>query len=135
MRSLSQSYRERALFSSTSPIRSPRIFHDDPGPVQAQAAETHNDSPSASRPVPISSSSDLYDDPDVEANWDDDGPEATDGRGRTASHMQDRTFDLTSSVRDLSSTVQTTIWRGFDAIRSAAGVQRRPSHDDIDRDR
>ncbi|KAF2022155.1 hypothetical protein BU24DRAFT_363230 [Aaosphaeria arxii CBS 175.79] len=132
VRSLSQSFRDRARFPSL-PTRSSRPFHDDPGSLQAQVAETHNDSPSASRPVPISSS-DLYDDPDVEANWDD-GPEVDDGRGRAGSNSPGTGFDLSGSFRELSSTVQTTIWRGFDAIRSATGTQRRQSHDDVDRDR
>lgn len=69
---------------------------------------------------------------DVEANWADDPIEGRDPRGRDIH----RDFpDLSSSVRDLSSTVTTVIWRGVDAIRGATGLQRRPSQDDVDRDR
>ncbi|KAF2786592.1 hypothetical protein K505DRAFT_289450 [Melanomma pulvis-pyrius CBS 109.77] len=134
VRSLSQSYRDRGL-RSPSPGRS-RSF-DHPDSFQVQAAETRNDSPSASRPVPISSSStsDYSDDfgADVEANWADDGAGDAEERGRDI--PSERAVDLSSSVRDLSSTVSTTIWRGFEAVRSATGLQRRPSQDDVDRDR
>lgn len=130
--SLSQSYRDRNNRSS-SPIRSPRFFQDDADPFQTQAAETRNDSPSASRPVPISSSSDLYDDSndDIEANWADGETDENDSRARNNS--REGTFDFGSSVRELSSTVQTTIWRGVDAIRGASG--RRTNQEEVDRDR
>ncbi|KAH7127089.1 RING-9 protein [Dendryphion nanum] len=131
--SLSQSFRDRT--HPPSPVRSPRFFEDDPDPLQAQAAETRNESPSASRPVPISSSSDLYDDysNDLEANWADD--ELSDENSRARDIPRDNTFDISSSVRGLSSTVQTTIWRGVEAIRSASGLQRRTSQEELDRDR
>jgi hypothetical protein len=130
VRSLSQSFRDRVLISP-SPTRASR-FQDDPD-LQEMAAETWNDSPSASRPVPITSSSagDYRDglDADVEANWVDDGNEeqGTDSPG-------DSDGGLGTSVRDIASSVSTTIWRGYEAVRSVAGLQRRPSQD-VDRDR
>ncbi|KAF2709834.1 hypothetical protein K504DRAFT_378969 [Pleomassaria siparia CBS 279.74] len=133
VRSLSQSYRDRRLHSPSPAHPSP--FLDDPDNLQVQAAQTRNDSPSASQPVPISSSSmaDYSDDldADIEANWRND-TEDDELQGRDI--PRDSTLDLSSSVRDLSSTVSTTIWRGFEAVRSAAGLQRRPSQD-LDRDR
>ncbi|KAF2876977.1 hypothetical protein BDV95DRAFT_601391 [Massariosphaeria phaeospora] len=129
VRSLSQSYRDR-----TSPSETRSAFlPEDLDNLQAQAAETRNDSPSASRPVPISPSggSDYADDldADVEANWTDDDEHS----GRPI--PQNRTLDLSTSLRELSSSVSTTIWRGFDAIRGATGLQSRPSREELDRDR
>lgn len=136
MRSLSQSYHDR--LRSYSPTRSARHLRnvDD---VQTQAMETRNDSPSASRPVPISTPaptstpapaaySDRRDD-DVEANWsgDDSPASAQDTPGG-------RIAEVGSSVRDLSSTVSTVIWRGFEAVRNSTGLQRRVPGD-VDRDR
>ncbi|KAF2034304.1 hypothetical protein EK21DRAFT_97424 [Setomelanomma holmii] len=130
VRSLAQSYHDR--LPSASPTRS--TFHlNDVDDVQAEAAETRNDSPSASLPMPISSTAastrarDLDD--DVEANWsgDEAGPTSGDARGS-------RTTDVSTSLRDLSSTVSTVIWRGVEAVRNTAGFQRRPP-EDIDRDR
>ncbi|PVI06634.1 hypothetical protein DM02DRAFT_428160 [Periconia macrospinosa] len=124
VRSLSQSYRDRAMAAFEAP------FHDElDDDIQAQAVETHNDSPSASRPVPISSSN--IDD-DVEANW---AGEEDDGRAREIS--QSRGSDLSSSLREVSSSVATTIWRGFEAaVGRTTSVQRRPSREDVvDRDR
>ena len=135
MRSLSQSYLDRTV-QSVSAGRSPR-FSDELDSLQIQAAETRNDSPSASRPVPIASSSTAgpagFYDSDVEANWADNGSEPDDERGIAI--PRDRVVDLSGSVRDLSSTVVTTIWRGVDAVRSATGLQRRPSREEVDRDR
>jgi hypothetical protein len=132
VRSLSHSYRSR----HRSITRSRRHSQQDADAIQDQAAETRNDWPSSSRPVPTGSSldSDITDDlnDDVEANWADDPIDGRDPRGRDIN----RDFhDLSSSVRDLSSTVTTVIWRGVDAIRGATGLQRRPSQDEVDRDR
>jgi hypothetical protein len=130
VRSLAQSYHDR--LPSSSPTRS--TFHlgnvDD---VQAEVAETRNDSPSASLPMPISApaagnrSRDLDD--DIEANWSDDesGQSSGDTRASRATHTS-------TSVRDLSSTVSTVIWRGVEAVRNTTGFQRRPP-EDVDRDR
>jgi hypothetical protein len=131
VRSLAQSYHDR--LPSPSPTRS--TFHlngvDD---VQAQAAELRNDSPSASLPMPISASapttrSNIFDDDDVEANWS--GDESQRPSGDASAH---RGVRLGSSVRDLSSTVSTVIWRGVEAVRNTTGFQRRPP-EDVDRDR
>jgi hypothetical protein len=134
VRDLSRSYRNRHRRSGSATVPR-RQSHQNADAIQDQAAETRNDRPSSSRPVPTGSSldhlTDEYHD-DLEANWADDPLEERDPRGREiprASH------DLSSSVRDLSSTVTTVIWRGVDAIRGAAGLQRRPSQDDVDRDR
>ncbi|KAF2655051.1 hypothetical protein K491DRAFT_599538 [Lophiostoma macrostomum CBS 122681] len=136
VRSLSQSYRDRGL-QSPSPTRSARFFEDEADPLQAQAAQTRNDSPSASLPlaIPSASTADLAErlNSDIEAHWDDDRSEPGEEAGQTS--PRDRVIDLSSSVSQLSSTVTTTIWRGFDAIRGATGLQRRPSHEEVDRDR
>ncbi|KAF2258367.1 hypothetical protein CC78DRAFT_124721 [Lojkania enalia] len=128
VRSLSQSFRNRSP-RSLSPMRSPRPFQDDD--LQAQAAETRNESPSASQPVPtVSSMSASNDelDTDIEANWDRE-------HERDLAIPRDRTIDLSSSIREMSSTVVTTIWRGFEAIRGATGFQLRSNREEIDRDR
>jgi hypothetical protein len=101
--------------------------------VQAQAAEMRNDSPSASLPMPISVSAPIarsraFDD-DVEANWASDEP-----RQISADDSANTAVTLSSSVRDLSSTVSTVIWRGVEAVRNTTGFQRRPP-EDVDRDR
>ncbi|KAJ4286117.1 hypothetical protein N0V90_013466 [Kalmusia sp. IMI 367209] len=121
VRSLSQSYHDRAV----SRLEADRL-DDEVDDFQAQAAETRNDSPSASRPVPISS--DHIDD-DIEANWADDGDE----RGREI--PRERTGDVSSSFRDVSSSAVTAIWRGFEAVGRATGLQRRLSREELDRDR
>jgi hypothetical protein len=130
VRSLAQSHHDRV--PSTSPTRS--TLHlgglDD---VQAQAVEMHNDSPSASLPMPISISapatrSNIVDD-DVEANWS--GNESRSSSGEMAAN---RIANFGSSVRDLSSTVSTVIWRGMEAVKITTGFQRRPP-EDVDRDR
>ena len=120
VRSLSQSYHDRTV----SAIQS--RFHDEVDEVQAQAAETRNDSPSASRPLPISSDSLAA---DIEANWADEDDE----QDRDMPRRQGG--DLSSSLRDVSSSVATTIWRGFEVVGRATGLQRRPSGDLVDRDR
>lgn len=132
MRSLSQTCLDR----SSSPPPVPRLADDDHvvDPLQIQAAETRNDSPSASQPLPGPPSvprtyrAEFED--DVEANWsgEERQPNAREIPGSRAS-------DLSTSVRDLSSTVSTVIWRGFDAVRSTTGLQRRPPPEDVDRDR
>jgi hypothetical protein len=97
--------------------------------IQAQAAEVRNDSPSASLPMPISGSVPVAHprivDDDVEANWSGEG---------TPQASEDRTTSLSGSLRDLSSTVSTVVWRGFEAVRNTTGFPRRPP-DGIDRDR
>jgi hypothetical protein len=114
----------------------PRLSDDEHvvDALQIQAAETRNDSPSSSRPLPMSTSAPssyrTESDDDVEANWsgEERQPSARDIPGSRAA-------ELSTSVRDLSSTVSTVIWRGFDAVRSTTGLQRRPPPDDVDRDR
>jgi hypothetical protein len=123
VRSLAQSYHDRV--PSLSPTRSTAHL-DDADAVQAQVAETRNDSPSASLPMPITASAPVDrartpDDDDIEANRSDRaGQEPASGFG--------------TSVRELSSSVSTMIWRGFEAVRNTTGFQRRPP-DDVDRDR
>jgi hypothetical protein len=130
VRSLAQSYHDRS--PSPSPTRS-TLQLGNVDDVQALAAETRNDSPSASLPMPISTSapvprSTILDD-DVEANWSGD-----ESRQATGDLPTNRAADLSSSVRDLSSTVSTVIWRGLEAVRNTTGFQRRPP-EDVDRDR
>ena len=132
VRSLSQAYLDHT--SSSPPT--PRLADDEHvvDALQIQAAETHNDSPSASRPLEISASAPssyrTESDEDVEANWSsgERQPNARDIPGSRAT-------ELSTSVRELSSTVSTVIWRGFDAVRSSTGLQRRPPPEDVDRDR
>lgn len=131
VRSLSQSYHDR--LQSPSPTRSPRLFDDNADDVQTEAAETRNDSPSASRPVPITiptgaDYSRLGD--DVEANWSGDDTQQNGGNDSDS-----RPAELSSSLRELSSTVSTVIWRGLEAVRHTTGLQRRPLPEDVDRDR
>jgi hypothetical protein len=101
--------------------------------IQAQAVESYNDSPSASLPVSISISasaarSSTVED-DVEANWSDN-----ESRPFSEDVSTHPTADSGSSVRDLSSTVSTVIWRGVEAVKNTTGFQRRPP-EDVDRDR
>lgn len=132
VRSLSQAYHDQV--NSSPP--GPRLADDGEvvDPLQIQAAETRNDSASASRPLsasaPVSGSHRTNSDDDVEANWsgEEHHSNAQDIPGRI-------TTELSSSVRDLSSTVSTVIWRGFDAVRATAGLQRRSPPEDVDRDR
>jgi len=132
VRSLSQAYTDQP---SASPP-APRLADDEHvvDALQIQAAETRNDSPSASQPLPISASAPSSyrtdSNGDVEANWSGEEHQST-ARDIPGS----RVSDLSTSVRDLSSTVSTVIWRGFDAVRSTAGLQRRPPPEDVDRDR
>ncbi|CAI6335898.1 unnamed protein product [Periconia digitata] len=124
VRSLSQSYHDRAISAFEA-----RFRDEDDDDIQAQAAEAHDDSPSASRPVPISPSSN---NDDIEANWTEEQGER---HGREI--PQSRNSDLSSSLREVSSSVATTIWRGFEAAVGRTGsLQRRPSREDaVDRDR
>ena len=122
VRSLSQSYHDRAA---------PRFdlgetLGDDSGDIQTQAARTRNDSPSASRPLPIPSD---HNDGDIEANWNEDGDER--GQGTP----QDSSLDPGSSLRDVSSSAVTAIWRGFEAVGRVTGLQRRSSSQELDRNR
>ncbi|KAF9698860.1 hypothetical protein EKO04_002887 [Ascochyta lentis] len=132
VRSLSQAYLDHTSPSSPTP----QLADDEHvvDALQIQAAETRNDSPSASRPLPISSSAPssyrTEPDDDVEANWSS-GERQPNAREIPGS----RATELSTSVRDLSSTVSTVIWRGFDAVRSSTGLQRRPPPEDVDRDR
>ncbi|KAH6620327.1 RING-9 protein [Boeremia exigua] len=132
VRTLSQAYLDNASPSSHTPL-----LADDGHVVDAlqiQAAETRNDSPSASQPLSETMSAPgshrTESDDDVEANWSGEEPQpnARDIPGSRAT-------ELSTSVRDLSSTVSTVIWRGFDAVRTTAGLQRRPPPEDVDRDR
>jgi hypothetical protein len=96
--------------------------------VQVQAAEIRNDSPSASLPMPITASAPLTRPSilhgDVEANWS----------GEDTQQPEDRAADFGGSLRDLSSTVSTVVWRGVEAVRNTTGFQRHPP-DGVDRDR
>jgi hypothetical protein len=97
--------------------------------VQAQAAELRNDSPSASLPMPISASVPVarsrVTHEDIEANWSgEDGQQVS----------EDRTANSGGSLRDLSSTVSTVVWRGVEAVRNTTGFPRRPP-EGVDRDR
>ncbi|KAJ4358416.1 uncharacterized protein N0V89_002998 [Didymosphaeria variabile] len=122
VRSLSQSYHDRAV----SRLESRDSFSDELGDdVQAQAALSRNDSPSASRPLPIAGPIDA----DIEANWDEEGDEL----GREI--PRERTGELSSSFREASSSAVTAIWRGFEAVGRATGLQRRSSREELDRDR
>ena len=120
VRSLSQSYHDRAVSRLES--HDSDEYGDD---IQAQAALSRNDSPSASRPLPISAGPI---DADIEANWDEG-----DERGRAI--PRDRTGELSSSFREASSSAVTAIFRGFEAVGRATGLQRRSSREELDRDR
>ena len=123
VRTLSQSFHDR--LQTTSPTGSSRLSatEDD---VQNQAAQSRNDSPSASRPVPMSrsgpSDSSQLDD-DVEAGW------------LRNNSSQTRGVELGTSFRELASSVSTVVWRGVDAVRSTTGLQRRSPPEDVDRNR
>ncbi|KAF1964811.1 hypothetical protein BU23DRAFT_520569 [Bimuria novae-zelandiae CBS 107.79] len=118
VRSLSQSYHDR----TGSRLESGNTFGDEIDDIQAQAVHTRNDSPSASRPLPIPTDNLNA---DIEANWDEEGREIP--RGHSG--------ELGSSFRDASSSAVTAIWRGFEAVGRATGLQRRPSREELDRDR
>lgn len=134
MRSLSQSYLNRSNTSLPTPRLADDAYTADA--LQSQVAEARNDSPSASRPLSVSASASVssslrtVSEDDVEANWSsgERQPNARDVPGSRAS-------ELSTSFRELSSTVSTVIWRGFDAVRSTTGLQRRPPPEDVDRDR
>ncbi len=129
VRSLSQSYQDR--LQSSSPTRLPPVSQDEDS-VQAQAAETRNDSPSASRPVPnVMPTSALGDDEgDIEATWSE-GEARHNGEGISESMPS----EVSTSLRNLSSSVSTIVWRGVEAVRNTTGLQRRPLPDDDDRNR
>lgn len=131
VRSLSQSYHDP--LQSPPTVRPPAPFDDELDTIQAQAAWTRNNSPSASRPVPILPSASEDNAPlsdDVETGWTED-----DARHDSQGVSGSRDGDVSTSFRELSSTVSTIIWRGFDAVRATAGLQRRPPPEDVDRDR
>ena len=127
VRSLSQAHSDRNLRSrSRSPSRvHRRSYNGDSDSLQVQAAETRNDSPSAARPI------DDDFEADVEANWLNSSSDAEAGRAREDPDRE-RGLDLGASLREVGS----SIWRGFDALRDAAGLQRRTSsREELDRDR
>jgi hypothetical protein len=68
-------------------------------------------------------------DDDVEANWSGDESQTLDEDAAAP-----QAFISGGSMRDLSSTVSTVIWRGVEAVRNTTGFQRRPPGD-VDRDR
>ncbi|EMD65868.1 hypothetical protein GGP41_010649 [Bipolaris sorokiniana] len=104
---------------SASPTRSSQLPTGGED-VQTQAAENHDMSPSASRPVPTygSAQTSLQPTDDVEAGWT--------GRDSYRSPV--------SSLRELASSVSTVVWRGLDAVRNTTGFQRSPP-EDADRNR
>ncbi|KAF2440653.1 hypothetical protein P171DRAFT_435431 [Karstenula rhodostoma CBS 690.94] len=123
VRSLSQSYHDHA----DSRLESGDLFSDElADDVQAQAVLSRNDSPSASRPLPISPNPTNA---DVEANWDEDGDE------RVQEIPRQRSVELSSSFREAGSSAVTAIWRGFEAVGRVTGLQRRSSREELDRDR
>ena len=128
VRSLSRSWHDR--LHSASPTRSPRLSISEED-VQTEAAETRNESPSASRPVPMSrsapSDTSLVDD-DVEPGW-------SPATSRRASGEIPRAAEGGTSLRELASSVSTVVWRGVDAVRSNTGLQRRSPPEDVDRNR
>lgn len=123
VRSLSQSYHDHAVSRLESRDSLSDEFGDD---VQAQASLSRNDSPSASRPLPISAGPM---DADIEANWDDER------EGRSREIPRERNGELSSSFREAGSSAVTAIWRGFEAVGRATGLQRRSSREELDRDR
>ncbi|KAF2489036.1 hypothetical protein BU16DRAFT_586789 [Lophium mytilinum] len=138
VRSLSASHHARHASPSPSPSlsRSPShlsLFRDDASEtdIQAQAAHTRNESPSASLPVPVPGtefhSRAAYEDfpeSDVEAaGWAEDDDDQDRG------HVSEGADSGGSSIR-------TTIWRGFEALRGAGvGLTRRAGRGGVDRDR
>ena len=88
-------------------------------------------SPSASRPVPMSRSGPADPSPrddDIEAGWSGDN-------SRRASGEIPRGSEAGPSLRELASSVSTVVWRGFDAVRTTTGLQRRSPPEDVDRNR
>lgn len=130
VRSLAQSHHDRS--QSSSPTRS-SLRLDGVDDIQIQAAEIRNDSPSASLPMSISApalgTSSRNPNNDVEANWSGD-----DSRLLRRDAVAPRASESGGSLRDISSTVSTVIWRGVEVVRNTTGFQRRPP-DDVDRDR
>ena len=130
VRSLSQSYHNR--LQPPSSASSPQEF-EDRDDLQALVAGTRNDSPSASQPVPISTSAPADYSPfgdDIETGRTVDSVEQHSDTSPDSSN-----HELGGSLRELSSTVSTVIWRGFDVIRNTNVLQRRLPQDDTDRDR
>jgi hypothetical protein len=134
VRSFSQDDHDR----DSSPLLTPRLS-DDEGVVDAlqiQAAETHDHASSSSQPLPASApeptdySAGQGSDHDVEANWPEE-----DTHRNARDIPGSRVSELSTSVRELSSTVSTVIWRGFEAVRSTASLQRRSPPEGVDRDR
>jgi hypothetical protein len=128
VRSLSRSWHDR--LQSASPTRSPPLSIDEDD-IQTEAAETRNESPSASRPVPTSRSAPTDSSPlddDVEAGWSGDS-------SRRASGEIPRGAEAGTSLRELASSVSTVVWRGFDAVRTTTGLQRRSPPEHVDRNR
>ena len=128
VRSLSRSWHDR--LQSASPTRSPRlpISEDD---IQTEAAEARDESPSASRHVPMSRSAPTDSSPlndDVEAG-------RSRANSRRASGEISRVTEGGTSLRELASSVSTVVWRGFDAVRSTTGLQQRSPPEDVDRNR
>ncbi|KAF1830962.1 RING-9 protein [Decorospora gaudefroyi] len=131
VRSLSQSWHDR--LQPASPTSSPRLSIDGDD-IQRQAAETRNESPSASRPVPMPRSASAGPSPpddDMEAGWP--GHQSR-RNSRDISESREGT-ETGSSLRELASSVSTVVWRGFDAVRNTTGLQRRPPTEDPDRNR
>ena len=92
---------------------------------QTQPVPYHQDESSASRPLLIQPG---HNDADIEANWDEE-----DEQGLAT--PREHTGELSSSLRDISSSAVTAIWRGFEAVGRATGLQRRASREELDRDR
>jgi hypothetical protein len=134
VRSFSQDDHDR----DSSPLLTPRLS-DNEGVVDAlqiQAAETHDHASSSSQPLPVSAPEPTDypagsgSDHDVEANWPEE-----DAHRNARDIPGSRVSELSTSVRELSSTVSTVIWRGFEAVRSTASLQRRSPPEGVDRDR
>jgi hypothetical protein len=97
--------------------------------VQSQAAYARNESPSASRPVPVfrsASSDSLHPSPPDE--------DVEPGLSNDSSRIPEPS--AVESLRELASSVGTVVWRGVDAVRTTTGFQRRsPPPENVDRDR
>lgn len=129
VRSLSQSYHDHLRLPSSTRTSQPL---DDGDALQTQLVEALDDSPSASLSVPISMSA-----PVDLSSLDDDLEMGTTGdetRQSRRSNPESGGHELSSSLRELSSTVSTVIWRGFDAFRSTSVLQGRSPMEDVDRD-
>lgn len=98
---------------------------DEAESMQPQSVQARHDVPSASRPLLIQSD---HNNADIEANWDEEDEQ---GPGTPREH----TGELSSSLREISSSAVTAIWRGFEAVGRATGLQRGSSREELDRDR